>query len=492
MNRNLMIQGTMSGVGKSLITAGMCRMLKQDGLNPAPFKSQNMALNSYVTKDGLEIGRAQAMQAFAAGLTPTVEMNPVLLKPTGDTGSQVIVNGLPVGNMTAREYFEYKRSLMPDIGKAFSSLAEQYDPIIIEGAGSPAEINLKDHDIVNMGLAEIVDAQVFLVGDVDRGGVFAQLVGTLMLLSYKERSRVRGLIINKFRGDRSLLDPGIAALEKKCGIPVIGVIPYLSDLMLEDEDSLTERFDPRRKSDASITIAVVRLPRISNFSDFDPFEQTPAVSVVYTADPDRLAKADLIVIPGTKNTIEDMRFMNEMHLSERIKELSGAIPIIGICGGLQILGGSIADPEGAESGGSIEGLGLLPYDTVMQEEKHLAQREGTIEPGLPGIFASLSGKHFTGYEIHLGESVSRDDPSAHFPVLTGTDRDVYGTYMHGIFDDADITGTILSALAARKGISLDLSRQKDEYLFRDSGYDRIADALREGMNMELLHMLLGI
>ncbi|MBQ2453464.1 MAG: cobyric acid synthase, partial [Lachnospiraceae bacterium] len=424
MNRNLMIQGTMSGVGKSLITAGMCRMLKQDGLHPAPFKSQNMALNSYVTKDGLEIGRAQAMQAFAAGLTPTVEMNPVLLKPTGDTGSQVIVNGLPVGNMTAREYFEYKRSLMPDIGKAFSSLAEQYDPIIIEGAGSPAEINLKDHDIVNMGLAEIVDAQVFLVGDVDRGGVFAQLVGTLMLLSYKERSRVRGLIINKFRGDRSLLDPGIAALEKKCGIPVIGVIPYLSDLMLEDEDSLTERFDPRRKSDASITIAVVRLPRISNFSDFDPFEQTPAVSVVYTADPDRLAKADLIVIPGTKNTIEDMRFMNEMHLSERIKELSGAIPIIGICGGLQILGGSIADPEGAESGGSIEGLGLLPYDTVMQEEKHLAQREGTIEPGLPGIFASLSGRHFTGYEIHLGESVSRDDPSAHFPVLTGTDRDV--------------------------------------------------------------------
>ena len=292
MNRNLMIQGTMSGVGKSLITAGMCRMLKQDGLNPAPFKSQNMALNSYVTKDGLEIGRAQAMQAFAAGLTPTVEMNPILLKPTGDTGSQVIVNGLPVGNMTAREYFEYKRSLMPDIGKAFSSLAEKYDPIIIEGAGSPAEINLKDHDIVNMGLAEIVDAQVFLVGDVDRGGVFAQLVGTLMLLSYKERSRVRGLIINKFRGDRSLLDPGIAALEKKCGIPVIGVIPYLPDLMLEDEDSLTERFDPRRKSDASITIAVVRLPRISNFSDLDPFEQNPSVSVVYTADPDRLAKAD--------------------------------------------------------------------------------------------------------------------------------------------------------------------------------------------------------
>jgi adenosylcobyric acid synthase len=467
-------------------------MLKQDGLNPAPFKSQNMALNSYVTKDGLEIGRAQAMQAFAAGLAPSVEMNPVLLKPTGDTGSQVIVNGLPVGNMSAKEYFEYKRSLMPDIGRAFSSLAEKYDPIIIEGAGSPAEINLKEHDIVNMGLAEIVDAQVFLVGDIDRGGVFAQLVGTLMLLSYKERARIRGLIINKFRGDPSLLTPGIAALEKKCGIPVVGVIPYLHDLKLEDEDSLTERFDPGRNSDSSITIAVVRLPRISNFSDLDPFEQNPAVSVVYTADPERLAKADLIVIPGTKNTIEDMRFMNDMRISEKIRELRGSVPIFGICGGLQILGESISDPEGAEGGGSIKGLGLLPVETVMKEDKHLSQKEGTISSKVPGIFASLSGRHYTGYEIHLGESSLNDDPPEDFPVIVGTDSDVYGTYMHGIFDDADVANTVLSALAERKGITLDLSRQKDEYLFRDSGYDRVADALREGMNMDLLKILLGI
>ena len=499
MVRNLMIQGTMSGVGKSLIVAGLCRIFKQDGMSPAPFKSQNMALNSYITSDGLEMGRAQVMQAYAAGIEPQIEMNPVLLKPTDDTGSQVIVNGRPVGNMSAIEYYGYKKTLLPKIGKAYDILSAKYSPIIIEGAGSPAEINLKDNDIVNMGLAEILDAPVFLVGDIDRGGVFAQLLGTMMLLSFRERARVRGMIINKFRGDLTLLSPGITEIEKKTGVPVIGVVPYIPDLKLEDEDSLTERFDRKPDQDALITIAVIRLPRISNFSDFDPFEQNPAVSVVYTTDKETLRKADMIIIPGTKNTIADMEFLADSGIAGLLREIKGNIPIFGICGGLQILGETIEDPDGYEGGGQVNGLGLLPIRTMFFEEKRQARTEGYINKDIDGILHSLSGLHCTGYEIHMGGTVGHahaslpcdpDNQDNACRVFSGPD-DVYGTYLHGIFDESPVTNAILTALAEKKGISVDTTAQKDEKDFRSDGYDTVARVLRENIDMDLIRMILN-
>ena len=293
-----MIQGTMSNAGKSLLTAGLCRIFRQDGYRVAPFKSQNMALNSYITSEGLEMGRAQVMQAEAAGIEPSVLMNPILLKPTNDTGSQVIVNGEVLGTMSARDYFKYKKNLVPDIMKAFRTLAEKNDIIVIEGAGSPAEINLKTDDIVNMGMAKMADAPVLLAGDIDRGGVFAQLYGTVELLEPEERNRIRGLIINKFRGDKTILDPGIEMLEEKCGIPVVGVAPYL-DIQVEDEDSLTERFD-RGQETGLIDIAVIRIPRISNFTDFNPLESIPGVSLRYVKHTSDLKNPDVIILPGTK------------------------------------------------------------------------------------------------------------------------------------------------------------------------------------------------
>ena len=309
MAKVIMIQGTMSNAGKSLLTAGLCRIFRQDGYRVAPFKSQNMALNSYITSEGLEMGRAQVMQAEAAGIEPSVLMNPILLKPTNDTGSQVIVNGEVLGTMSARDYFKYKKKLVPDIMKAFRKLSGENDIIVIERAGSPAEINLKTEDIVNMGLAEMANAPVLLVGDIDRGGVFAQLYGTVELLEPEERARVKGLIINKFRGDKSILDPGIEMLEEKCRIPVVGVAPYL-DIQVEDEDSLTERFD-RNQETGLIDIAVIRIPRISNFTDFNPLESIPGVSLRYVKHTGDLKNPDVIILPGTKNTMEDLRWLRE-------------------------------------------------------------------------------------------------------------------------------------------------------------------------------------
>ena len=299
MAKAIMVQGTMSNAGKSLLAAGLCRIFKQDGYRVAPFKSQNMALNSFITKEGLEMGRAQVMQAEAAGIAPSVLMNPVLLKPTNDVGSQVIVNGEVLGNMSARDYFKYKKKLVPDIMKAYNALAAENDIIVIEGAGSPAEINLKSDDIVNMGMAKMAKAPVLLVGDIDRGGVFAQLIGTVMLLEEDEKEMVKGLIINKFRGDKTILDPGVEMLEERSGIPVVGVAPYLN-IQVEDEDSLTERFETKRTVDM-IDIAVIRVPRISNFTDFNPLESIQGVSLRYVKNPSELGNPDMIILPGTKN-----------------------------------------------------------------------------------------------------------------------------------------------------------------------------------------------
>ena len=329
MAKVIMIQGTMSNAGKSLLAAGLCRIFRQDGYRVAPFKSQNMALNSFATKEGLEMGRAQVVQAEAAGIEPMVCMNPILLKPTDDEGSQVIVNGRSIGNMKARDYFAYKTQLIPVIKDAFRKLEEMADIIVIEGAGSPAEINLKENDIVNMGLAEMVDAPVLLVGDIDRGGVFAQLLGTVMLLEENEKARIGGLIINKFRGDASLLDSGIEMLEEKGGIPVAGVVPYM-DIKVEDEDSLSERLSNRRKNRTAgagdgqqaggyIDIAVMRLPKISNFSDMDVFEQFPDVAVRYVSRADEVGSPDLVIIPGSKSTIADLRWLRDTGLEDEIR-----------------------------------------------------------------------------------------------------------------------------------------------------------------------------
>lgn len=512
MSKVIMIQGTMSNAGKSLLAAGLCRIFRQDGYRVAPFKSQNMALNSFATKEGLEMGRAQVVQAEAAGIEPMVCMNPILLKPTDDEGSQVIVNGRSIGNMKARDYFAFKTELIPVIRDAFRRLEEMADIIVIEGAGSPAEINLKENDIVNMGLAEMVDAPVLLVGDIDRGGVFAQLLGTVMLLEESEKSRIGGLIINKFRGDASLLDSGIVMLEEKGGIPVAGVVPYM-DIKVEDEDSLSERLSARRpkpgRSGADgeyIDIAVIRLPKISNFSDMDVFEQFPDVSVRYVGRADELGEPDMVIIPGSKSTIADLRWLRKSGLDEEIKRCCGQdIPVFGICGGYQMLGQEVSDPEGVEGGGSIRGLGLLPVTTVLAGDKKTEQFRGRFGEA-EGIFSGLSGLEIEGYEIHMGRtflSESLKDESCSEPeseskaALSFTSAgtgicagNVYGSYVHGIFDRGEIAAAVVRALAEKKGILLKAVIADDHRDFKEKEYDRLAATLREYLDMDLIYGML--
>lgn len=499
MAKVIMVQGTMSNAGKSFLVAGLCRILRQDGHRAAPFKSQNMALNSFITEEGLEIGRAQAMQAEAAGIRPMACMNPILLKPTDHTGSQVIVNGKVVGNMDARAYFAWKKQLIPDIERAFRKLEEYADYIVVEGAGSPAEINLRENDIVNMGLAERIDAQVLLVGDIDRGGVFAQLIGTLMLLTEEEKKRVGGFIINKFRGDASLLDPGIEILEKKGGVPVMGVIPYM-DVMLEDEDSLTGRFARRERG--VIDIAVIRYPRISNFTDFNVFEQIPSVSVRYITSPRELQSPDMIMLPGSKNTMGDLRWMRGNGLENAVKEMAGHIPVFGICGGYQMLGESVSDPESVEEGGEIRGMGLLPVRTRLGKGKVRRQTRGRIDK-TGGILGPLSGLEYEGYEIHMGRTSlagdgegvfapDREACSGGFPVILGGEgenRNVYGTYIHGIFDRGETAAALVKALAAKKHVEPEIGGLTDYQHFKEQQYEKIAYTLRKYINMEKIYEL---
>lgn len=483
MSKVIMVQGTMSNAGKSLLVAGLCRIFKQDGFRVAPFKSQNMALNSFITSEGLEMGRAQVMQAEAAGIPPMVCMNPVLLKPTNHTGSQVIVNGEVLGNMSARDYFAFKKTLIPDIKKSFKKLEEYADIIVIEGAGSPAEINLKQNDIVNMGMAEMVDAPVLLVGDIDRGGVFAQLLGTLMLLEEKEKRRVKGLIINKFRGDKSILDPGIEMLEEKENVPVVGVVPYM-ELSLEDEDSLTERFD--RKSEGLIDIAVIRYPRISNFTDFNVFEQMPETAVRYVTSISELRHPDMIFLPGSKNTMGDLKWMRQNGLEAAVKKLAEEIPVFGICGGYQMLGQEIFDPEGVEEGGQMRGMELLPVSTVLMPEKKRCQIEGRIER-LSGLFHVLSDCTFKGYEIHMGRTGTEEK----IVVTSDKNENIYGSYVHGLFDEGMIANAMVQALAEKKGIEMENGEFEDYRTFKDKQYDKLADTLRMYLNMEEIYGMLG-
>ncbi len=481
MAKAIMIQGTTSNAGKSLTAAGLCRILKQDGYRAAPFKSQNMALNSFITADGLEMGRAQVMQAEAAGIAPDVRMNPILLKPTSDRGSQVIVNGEVRGNMDAREYFRRKTELIPDIRKAYDSLAAEYDVIVIEGAGSPAEINLKSQDIVNMGMARLAQSPVLLVGDIDRGGVFAALTGTMMLLEPSEQAMVKGMIINKFRGDVSILTPGLRMLEDLVHVPVVGVVPYMP-LRLDDEDSLSERFDQSR-APAPVDIAVIRLPRISNFTDFNPLEYIEGVSLRYVGSVGELGNPDLIILPGTKNTLSDLRWLRQSGLEAAVlKHAARGEPVLGICGGFQMLGLSLHDPAGMEDGGEMAGLGLLEMETVFAPRKTRACKTGSLPP-VKGIFAGLSGAPFEGYEIHMGLSSGFTGDLAQC-------GNVYGTYLHGFFDREEITRVVVEALFRKKGLDPSKVSAIDIRSFKNAEYDKLADGLRQSLQMETIYRII--
>ena len=479
--KRIMVQGTMSGAGKSLLCAALCRIFAQDGYRVAPFKSQNMALNSFVTRDGLEMGRAQVVQAQAAGIEPDVRMNPILLKPSSDTGSQVIVGGEVRGQMSAAAYFKMKRQLIPEILAAFDSLSEEADIVVIEGAGSPAEINLKADDIVNMGLAKLVDAPVLLAGDIDRGGVFAQLYGTVALLEQEERARIAGLVINKFRGDVEILRPGLAMLEEKTGLPVLGVVPYLH-VEIEDEDSLSERLNANRAV-KPLDAAVIRLPHISNFTDFMPLEQHELLGVRYVQRARELGRPDLVILPGTKNTMEDLLWLRQNGLEAATLKLAHAgTPILGVCGGYQMLGQTLDDPQGTESGRpmALSGLGLLPTRTVFDAQKRRMQVRAAAQGELFG------GARLTGYEIHNGRTEVGGAP---FCVLEdGTpegcvNRNVFGTYLHGLFDSGELTGALVRMLCARKGISLTQTQLMSMADYRQQQFDLLADGVRQALDM---------
>ncbi|MEG1929611.1 MAG: cobyric acid synthase [Anaerovorax sp.] len=506
MAKAIMIQGTMSNAGKSLLTAGLCRIFKQDGYKVAPFKAQNMALNSFITKEGLEMGRAQVVQAEAAGIEPSVLMNPILLKPTNDMASQVIVNGEVHSNMNAKEYYAHKREMVPAIEKAYAALDKIYDIIVIEGAGSPAEINLQENDIVNMFMAHLAKAPVLLAGDIDRGGVFASLVGTMALLSEEDKRLVKGTIINKFRGDKTILQPGLVMLEEYVGIPTVGVIPYLS-VDIDDEDSLTQRFTRKNKV-ATIDIAVIRLPRISNFTDFNVLEYSDAVSLRYVGDPGMLGDPDLIILPGTKNTMEDLLWMRQNGLEAAIiKHGSKGKPIFGICGGFQMLGMELRDPYGVEHGGTLCGMGLLPTVTVFEKEKTRTRVEGSFTTGGRGYFGELDGVDFEGYEIHMGQSEPIGGDSAlDYAPLTQITREnqapcrkeqglfkgaIYGSYIHGLFDGENVAKTIIGRLLQEKGLSPQAAEGLDVKEYKERQYDLLAEGMRENLDMDGIYEILN-
>jgi len=482
-----MVQGTMSGVGKSLLVAGLCRIFAQDGYRVAPFKSQNMALNSCITASGAEMGRAQVVQAEAAGIPPEAAMNPILLKPTSDVGSQVIVNGHAIGVMGARDYFAFKRSLVPDIMRAYDDLAGRFDVIVIEGAGSPAEINLKSDDIVNMGMARMASSPVLLAGDIDRGGVFAQLLGTLMLLDDDERAMVKGLVVNKFRGDKTILDPGLDALRERGGVPIAGVVPYVR-VDIDDEDSLSDRLDDRR-ADALVDVAVVRLPRLSNFTDFIALDAIDGVGVRYVQRARDLGEPDLVVLPGTKNTIADLKWLRESGLEAALlKRAAAGTPVVGICGGYQMLGREVRDPHGVEGGGTVRGMGLLPTVTSFEPEKRQARTSGVIGQ-VGGALGGLSGARFEGYEIHMGETAWVDGAGGELPVFVSAGN-VYGTYVHGIFDTKECASALAAALFEAKGLDAGSVRAVDMKAYKQEQYDELARVLRGSLDMDLIYRIL--
>ena len=496
MGKKIMLQGTASNVGKSIITTGLCRIFKQDGYNVIPFKSQNMALNSFITKEGLEMGRAQVSQAEACGIDPIADMNPILLKPNGNNKSQVIVRGKVVGDMSSKEYHEYKLQLTEVLGDIFEEFEENYDVVVMEGAGSCAEINLMERDISNMGMAEIADAPVIIIGDIDRGGVFASLAGTMLLLPDEYKKRVKGVIINKFRGRKELLDSGIKMLEDIIKVPVLGVLPY-TDIKIEEEDSVTTRFK-QKVNKGDIHIEVVRTPHMSNFTDFNIFETQEDVSLRYVDFGESFGDPDIVIIPGTKSTIDDLMFLRKNGLENQIKELHrrGKL-IIGICGGYQMLGKVLKDPYHVENDlEEVEGIGLLDVETTFEMEKTTTQVKAILDENFHGYLENLSGKEVSGYEIHMGIT-KRNENSNNFVTVkqkleqkvnyqvgsVNKECNVFGTYLHGIFDDIDFTRTILNNIRKMKNLEPIESNVKSFKEFKNQQYDKLADYLREHLDM---------
>lgn len=501
--RPLMVQGTASSVGKSTLVTALCRILRQEGLSVAPFKAQNMSLNSYVTPDGGEIGRAQAVQAEAAGLVPTVEMNPVLLKPEADDRCQMIVKGKPVRQVAAADYPSLKDQLWATITECLDMLRARYDVVVIEGAGSPAEVNLKDRDLVNMKVALHCDSPVLLAADIDRGGVFASLVGTLELLEPAEKEQIKAFVINKFRGDPSLLQPGIEWLKKRTGVPVAGVIPYYHDIAIAEEDSmaLERRRAMKNRDNYDLDVAVVALPHISNFDDFDPFEREAGVRLRYVEGEDKLGEPDLILLPGTKTTVADLRYLKGKGLDKAIvDQVRQGTPIIGICGGYQMLGESIRDPDRVESAEvEISGLSLLRVSTRFLPVKSTHQVKARTLPRR-GLLRQAGDLPISGYEIHMGETLG-NAIFAPFEIVERSQRrcadvdgclspdgNVLGTYIHGLFHNKDFRRAILRELAGRKGVVF--SRAGAEISAADQ-YDRLASWVRSTLDMDLIFRLLG-
>jgi adenosylcobyric acid synthase len=486
----LMIQGTHSDAGKSAIVTALCRIFAQDGYKTVPFKSQNMALNSYVTLDGKEIGRAQGVQAEAAGVIATTDMNPILIKPSRENEAQIVVHGKPYGNMKASSYrSEFFPHGLRLIEEAYNRLSQNYERIVIEGAGSPAEINLNDRELVNMRVARIANAPVILVGDIDKGGVFASLVGTLQLLQPEDRERVIGVIINKFRGDISLLQPGLDWFEQYTGKPVLGVIPYINDLNVDAEDSVVlSRYSTHKDDRKEIDIAVIRFPMISNFTDVDPFTIESDCHVRFVSKSEQLGQPDLIILPGSKNTIEDLMFLKESGLADAIVERShnGKTTIFGVCGGYQMLGMQVEDPYGVESPQQLaEGLGLLPLVTTMSNEKATVRSQGRL---------TYRGSEYLveGYEIHMGQSRHVQPFQSLIQTEDGaegsktTDERLIGTYFHGIFHNDSFRAALLDHVRDSKGLPPVQERLSFNKL-REESFDRLADFVRRNIQLELIH-----
>ncbi|MCE3199322.1 cobyric acid synthase [Paenibacillus sonchi] len=515
----LMIQGTASDVGKSLVTAAIGRIMTRDGYRTAPFKSQNMALNSYVTEDGREIGRAQGMQAEAFGITATTDMNPILLKPSGEMSAQIVVHGVPHTALSAREYREKflpeaKSTVMDALGR----LRAAYDIVLMEGAGSPAEINLKARDIVNMNLAGWADAPVLLVADIDRGGVFAFLVGTLELLEPHERARVKGFIINKFRGDLSLLQPGLDWLEQRTGIPVLGVLPFLPRLRIEAEDSVVLEGTSGRlhaERGKELDVAVIRYPRISNFTDFDPLEDEPDTAVRYVSTAVELGTPDVIILPGTKNTAADLDYLREQGFPEAIAAAldQGTRQLAGICGGYQMLGLKLLDPHAVESAepGEREGLGFLPLSTSFLLQKTTVRASGLLAQDHPLLLyggeassATAAELPVEGYEIHMGTTTNHDPASVRSLFqLKGPDGSmqqegwgtpegrVWGTYLHGLFHNDALRRAWLDGLRQSKGLA-PLGQTFSAAALREQEFDRLADTVRASLDMAAIYEIMGV
>ncbi len=478
-----MLQGTASSAGKSLMTAAFCRIFSNDGYKVCPFKSQNMSLNSYVTMEGLEMGRAQVLQAQAGRAKPIVAMNPILLKPTSDRKCQVILNGKPFKNMDAQEYFDYKRNLKEMIKETYSELEKDCDIVVIEGAGSPAEINLKSEDIVNMGMAKIADSPVILVADIDKGGVFASIYGTVMLLEEDERKRIKGIIINKFRGDKGILQSGLDMIEKLVNIPVIGVMPYIY-VKLDEEDGAVEF---NGNGTGEIDICVIKLPRVSNFTDFDAFKFDEDVNVRYITTPKEIGSSDILIIPGSKNTIEDLRWLKRAGFEDAIKSYRGIL--FGICGGYQMMGSKIVDTEGWEvtKGETETGLNIFDSITELKGEKITTNVEGEI-----------FGHRVYGYEIHCGKTIGAVDSLVRINLKEGQEvyyfdgevknKRYYGTYIHGVFDSNEFREFILNGIRREK--SLEEKSSVDLMVKREEELERLAEAVRENVDMDFVYRII--